>query len=315
VRAFREAFRAVRTEGCPDLRELLEVAQRWRNWLGAHEDGDVRTFQEAFHAIRAEFFKLCPSHWPNPGALPPDDRFAVVWPTEPLFTKDGAAILRFPAAPHVAQVSFMIATDADGTKSDRFEVLQFDAGARVEIVARVCFPADGKYTVIPVGAEAGVHVLRQLSEAVYGPHRWRVEVRGAPPATRPLLRLVAGREPGPLWLVEAIEVQPGGACIRLPNKLYNFSCRFRGKQVLIIGGQPPGEPEVILFPKTVLEPSASDWSLADCELEFPDDGLWRVYFMVDGLPLAVQEVLVGEDTGLELTDTERRALAAPLPPV
>jgi molecular chaperone DnaK (HSP70) len=296
-----------------DEPELVQSAKKWQEWLAAHEDGDVRMFEETLHAVKSEFFRINPELWEDPGALAPDVQFKTIWPLEPLFTDDGAAIIRFSTAPVIREIAFQVTNDATNEESHDFEIMQFESNGRLETVARVCFPADGKYTVKPFGAAAGETRLKEIKERLHSPTRWRIEVKGAPAAKRPLALLITDRPLPPLECNVLLEVTPGESLVRLPDCTYKLTCKFRGKKLGINGREMPGEPEQVALPEMEVESIDSDWSLARCELQFPSEGFWRVIFWVDDEQSAVQKVVAGPGGSLTLTDTEKNALTAPIP--
>jgi hypothetical protein len=130
---------------------------------------------------------------------------------------------------------------------------------------------------------------------------------------RPVPLLITDQQSPRLPYNKLIEVKPGDKLIRLPDCTYKFTCKFRGELLLINGREMKGELKQVLHPTEQIDRIDSDWSLVRCELKFPNEGIWRVIFWVDGVESAVQDVVAGESCKFVLTDVEKRALASQLP--
>jgi L1 cell adhesion molecule like protein len=302
----------IRAESQTGGRHLIEAVNKWREWLKANEDGPVRMFIEKRYKIQCEFHAIHPDEWQVPEPLPPDHQFSVIWPIEPTFTHQGAAIIRFLTAADYQKVLLEIIHTATKVTTDDYEIAQFPLGGKIETIARVCFPGNGRYIVRAFAGLAGQETLQCLSEKVYGISNWIFDVQGAPPPSRPLVRLITDRPMPPLNCIETLQVTPGESTLRVSQRVHRFTCRFRG-ELGINGREPKGEPQQVVFPERVTESSDDGWSVAKYKIEFPSDGMWRLIFFIDDRMAAVQLLWVGSGGVLELTNIERAALKAPLP--
>jgi molecular chaperone DnaK (HSP70) len=88
----------VRAESHTAKQELLDAAGKWREWLEAHEEGAVRMFIEKHYDLQCEFHTIYPEKWQMPEHLELDPQFSVIWPSQPTFIHQGAAIIRFSTA-------------------------------------------------------------------------------------------------------------------------------------------------------------------------------------------------------------------------
>jgi hypothetical protein len=296
-----------------DSPQLAEAISKWRDWHAAHEGGDVRTFQVKLHEARTELPALNPTAVKALKSLPPDIQFVSIWPRAPVFTDEGAAIMRVLTAACCPHVGVKIMNDVTGDISREFEVCHFPAGEKVESVIRVIFPANGKYTVTAIASEVDSTVGHFLGDTTYETKRWRFEVEGAPPPKRRLARILAGRQFPPLKCIDKFRIQPGESIVKIPGLKYEFTCQFRGDRLGINGREPTGEEEKIVFADRTEQPGNDGWTIANCSMEFPGDGEWRVIFWVSGEQAAVQKVFVEPDGGMQLSIVEHEALRAPLP--
>jgi hypothetical protein len=303
----------VHAESQSERPELVEATKRWREWYEAHEDGEVRMFEEKYHELQSEFHAIYPDQWEEPTPLREDHQFSVIWPIEPLFTDQGAAIIRFLTLADFPKITFTITNDATKDVTRDFEISQFPHGDKIETISRVCFPENGRYTAMAFAGRAGETELTRLSEMVCSSTEWKSDVQGAPAPPRPLIRLLTDRPVPPLECIEELQVEPGGSCVKSADRVYRFKCRFRGGDLGINGREPVGEPEQTFFPDEVVEPCGDGWSIAQCSIEFPAEGIWRLLFWIDHKFAGRQIVLVGSGGVLKPTSVERAAFNAPLP--
>jgi hypothetical protein len=300
-------------DGLQDSLQSAKAISKWRAWYDANEGGDVRTFQVKLHEARAELHVLLPAAFNVPEPLCPDLQFVSVWPRAPIFTGEGAAIMRVLTAASYPMVAVNVVNDATKEVSREFEVCQFPAGERVESVIRIVFPANGKYTVTAFAAEPDSEIGYPLGDISYDDKQWRFEVEGAPPLKRSLTQILAERQFPPLTCIDTFRVQPQESIIKIPGLTYEFSCRFHGDELTINGREPLGEEKKFVPAKTTLQAGSDGWTTANCRMEFTSDGEWCVIFWVDDKQAAVQRVFAGPRGSLPLSSVEKEALRAPVP--
>jgi hypothetical protein len=165
--------------------------------------------------------------------------------------------------------------------------------------------------VTAFGGLPGEQSLCRLQETVFGGREWRFDVQGAPPQKRSLARLITDRPIPQLGFTEVLHIQPGESSVMVSERVYRFTCRFRG-EIGINGRESEGEPRQTFFPEQTGTSEVDGWSVTEYSIVFPSDGTWRLMFWVDDVFQQTQTIIVGLGV-LELTSLESEALKAPLP--
>jgi molecular chaperone DnaK (HSP70) len=295
-----------------ELQQLTQAAQRWRQWLDDHQEGDVHMFAEKGYEALVEFAGLNPGGWEKPERKP-DGQFTLIWPNGPSFSDDGMAIIRFLTPADCLHVSAQIEdVDTKNVTSD-FDVCQFAVGGNIETVMRVYFPANGRYHVKLFAGSKSTSMLT-VSELVYRTQSLRFDVRGAPGARRRLCQLLANRKFLPIVSPANFLVTPSDSYVKLPANVYKFTCTFQGGELAVNGCEPEGEKQHVFFPTKTAARQVGSQLCEECTLTCPGPGVWRVIFWVDGNFIGFQTLIAG-DCCLTPTAEERTALNAPIPPV
>jgi hypothetical protein len=255
-----------------------------------------------------EFHQLNSGMWNDPGEAPLDTKIRRIWPTGPIFTDEGAGIIRFLTAADCSTVSVSIKNIETHETSGDSEICQFSIGERIETIMRIPFPKDGKYLVtVFTGKETGIRF--STSEVIYESLQWRFDVRGAPSPPRSLCVLISGRKWRRLSYEGPLQVEPNDECVKIPDLVYHFSCKFRGNKLLINGQNSQGDPEQVLFPETENIGMEGDWQIVRCTLTFPMSAVWLIIFWLDEKEITIQRVVAGM-TRPKLTMDEKFAFMA-----
>jgi molecular chaperone DnaK (HSP70) len=289
--------------------DFAETTRKWRKWWNINTSGDARLFELQRHEALMEFHQLNPDLWDDPGDPPSDVQFRPISPTGSLFTDEGAGIIRFVTAIDYSDVDLSITNIETRETSTCFEMCQFSNGERIETIIRISFPKNGKYLVNAFAGKVGATTLDELCDVIYEKTCWRFDVHGAPPQRRPLCTLINGRTFLPLNSTNTLQVEPKESCVKIPDCVYHFSCKYRGDELLINGREFDGEPEQVLHPEIEEMSMEGDWRIMRCTLVFPISGVWRVMFWVDDKQTAIQLVVAGM-TKQKLTMEEKIALLA-----
>jgi molecular chaperone DnaK (HSP70) len=294
-----------------ELQHLTQAAQRWRQWLDDHQDGEVHMFAEKQYEALVEFSGLNPDGWEKPRRRP-DGRFTLIWPNCPSFSDEGMAIIRFLTPADCRHVVAQIEdVDTKNVTSD-FDICQLTAGRNIETVMRVYFPANGRYHVTMFAGSDNT-AIQPVGELVYTSQALRFDVRGAPAARRRLCQLLAHRKFVPMVCPDNFLVTPPDSYVKLPGNEYKFTCTSQGGQLVVNGRKPEGEKEPVFFP-TMVERRIGSQLCHDCTLTCPGPGVWHVMFFVGDNFVGVQTVIAG-NCCLTPTAEESAALNAPIPPV
>jgi hypothetical protein len=288
---------------------LKEDAQEWREWIADHADAPWRDIEVASHTANFRFHVIDPAHWPPPQRLRADLRFTLIWPREPLFISEGAAILRFLTAVDCRYGRASVKNrETEGTTSD-FDNCQLQVEDRIETVMRVVFPAHGSYEVALVIAPSDVDVWN-AGDLLYQFLACHFRVTGTPASNRPVCQFAMDRTFAPLHISSNVwTVYPSGSCVIIPSTTDRFVCNWEGKKLLIGGCQFAIAGGAVIFAVTTSRPDERDGCfIDDCTIDFPSAGIWSVFFYVDYERLAAQMVIAGDVSKLEPTNEEQAAL-------
>jgi hypothetical protein len=311
TRYFRGRFlmdieRAEQQRGTVDFTAALT---KWRKWIDANETGPAALFSEKRFEALSDFWRLNRALWNEPDQILADMKFCEIWPRAPVMVKCGSAIVRFLVSSEFSNVSADVINMETQEKTDDLDVCQFVEGGRIESVLRVYFPGNGTYKVQAFAGPPG-KPLSSVRMSSIGRDYWLFDVSGCPARRRPLCQVITGRRFTPLICPDTLKVNPGSSCVHISGPQYQFSCDFKGAQLLINGREPKGAQEQTFFAKVTNGPAKGDWLHQDCVMEFPSNGVWRLLFWVDGTFATIQTIVAGPM--LEPTFDETIALAAAL---
>jgi hypothetical protein len=193
-----------------------------------------------------------------------------------------------------------------------YEICEFAVGARIETVIRICFPTNGKYSVVAFARQDGAGAVFLLQEVVYSPKKWIFDVEGAPPEMRSLCRLIVGRQFIPLKCTDDLRIEPGDSCVKVLELVYRFTFRVQKEHPIVYAQESKGEQRQIIVPEMTEEMSDDGWVIAQCTLWFPSERLWHLVFWTGSIIVVTQAVVVGAGSSLPLTDEEELGLGAGL---
>jgi hypothetical protein len=294
-------------------RRTAAAAARWRR--AARAPVPLHVLRELWHRALSEFYALAPDRWPDPGPFVPDPEFVPVWPRAPAFVEEGAAIVRFLTAPECPHAIATIKNTETGEVTDACDICQFEFGAKLETVARIRFPQDGRFDVTFGMGPPGVVNRREAGEFFVMPQMWKFAVEGAPPPRRPLWQILAGRKVARLACPHEITVEPSESIVHVPGLVYSFRCRFREQKPGIEVRELPGDPpEWLVHAEGGVEGDSDDgWGEVKCEVACPRAGAWRVLFTISESCVVTQVIVAGPLEKLEPTAEESAAFGVPVP--
>jgi hypothetical protein len=250
----------------------------------------------------------------QPEPLFPDQQFVAVWPRAPTFTAEGAAIVRFLTARECQTLVPCITNIDTRDVTHACDICQFECGARLETVARLRFPNDGRFFLTFKVGPPGAVELECLAEVLDLGLRWTFTVEGAPPLRRPLWQILAGRPFSRLVFPRKIAIEPSESIVHVPDLAYRFTCRFRRHKPDIKVQGLPGDPEEELACVEIVNNSRNDdWGEVNGELICPRAGAWQVLFKVSESCVVKQVIVAGPLEKLEPTEEESIALGIPVP--
>jgi molecular chaperone DnaK (HSP70) len=293
--------------------EFSAATEKWRRWIDSHLEGKTYMFLQTRYQMQTEFQRLNPKDWETIDELTPDLQFQAIYPTGPSFVNEGCAILRFLSTADCPKVNLCTTLIATKEMSREAEILQFPVGGKIETVARICFPASGKYDVTAFLGTADETMLHPAMELSYTQYVWRIDVSGVPATKRRLCQLIPGQPFMPLKCPDTFRIEPSASCVRIPGTAYTFTCTFLGKELGINGREPEGEDKQTFFAATKVLPKRGGWKSEECTLECPAEGVWRVVCWVDDDQVCSQTIIAGSTSYLSPTYEEKSALSAPYP--
>jgi hypothetical protein len=288
--------------------QFQAAARKWREWLRNHEEADPAVFREKCVESQAEFQAIDPKFWGSTRQIPRNIGFRSIWPVEPSFTQEGAAIIRFSTPADYQRASATLEHMGTRKLTTQDASCRTLAAGRIETFMRIAFPENGKYKVsLSIMTAAGEWTSAR--ERAHTELVWLFDVSGTPAAARSIWELMSGNVFLPLPRLDILRIDPESSCIRIPGLVYEFTCTFRGKLV-ITGREPPGQETQVFTARVTDVPCSSGWRSQQCRLEYPSSGTWRVMFSIDYNIVATQTVVTGFRDSRPLTAEERMAFAA-----
>jgi molecular chaperone DnaK (HSP70) len=167
---------------------IADIAEKWSAWLKETETGTGEFFREQRVLMNQELHAAAPESWAEFDPLP-ELHFKVIFPKVPMFAREGSAIIRFLCMAECIDVVAIIADSATGDETRNCEWYQFPAKEGSEMIVRVEFPHDGKFTVrVMLDPDNGF--IYPANELPFEQTRWRFYVENAPPEQRTLGQLM-----------------------------------------------------------------------------------------------------------------------------
>jgi hypothetical protein len=280
---------------------------RCRKWLHDGEAKEAMVIVTEHNNALADFRRLSPKNWPDNWPVHYDYQFARIWPTRPVATGDGSAIIRVVCNSEIPVMYAWVVNVA--TKEEPvgdFESCRLVRDGKVETVIRVTFPKNGPYHV-ELRGQWRDRQAAPISNP-FGPYFWRFDVSGCRTRRHRLAQVITGRAFAPIDFPDDLKVDPPQSWVVISATVYDCVCHYQGDELAVTARL--ADDKLGRSRRAELRPRRrkGPWSSQKCTISFPQAGVWELSFLVDSQFKCTQGIVA--QAKVQPTPDEKLALFA-----